>query len=563
MSGGPDFQQNTEKFVQWVNDHFKNVSSKFEVTDLREQGQGRGLIATENISKNELLFELSRDSILNVSTAAISKVRPENRAVLDSLNQWQALIICVSYELYLGDKSRFCDYFGVLPLKSADYNSLMFWSDKELQYLKPSGVLNRIGKDAAEEMYALLVADTIPNRLQCPELAEFLTLEKFHVVASLIMSYSFDVEHSAGTGTIDAKEKDKAEEEEEDDDDDDAEEEEEEEINQEDVDQALDKLDEPEAEEERVSEDSYFKSMVPLADTLNSNTSLVNAKLQYKRHKLVMVADKNIKKGEQIFNIYGELPNSEILRKYGYVEVPSSKFEFADILQSSIKEFLEKEFTKKISFLKETQSEKLLEVVLDTIQESEYLAETLDEEMEYGLVVDRYEVYAHGEVLTELVLLLLIISSILLSAESDEKWFKKLVKSVERKPSADLIAFINRTILKSYQLLQEKFSLTKSTVEFLKKLVKLRIADYPTHITDGTYNLPEKYGHFSRKELSDVVLFNEVKCLKDVIDGEFPPKNEKGKPKFSIIDDEKFLKNLLKRKLEEQDDKQSKKRRRH
>ncbi|ODQ47144.1 hypothetical protein PICMEDRAFT_71255 [Pichia membranifaciens NRRL Y-2026] len=566
MSEEQVFRENTEKFAQWVQDHFSRVSTKFKIDDLREQGQGRGLIATEDIAKNERLFELSRDCILNVTTAAMSKLRAGNRNVLESLNQWQALIICVAYEWLMGDKSRFAHYFRVLPLQSSDYNSLMFWSEEELETLKPSGVLSRIGREAAEEMHALLVADIIPNRLQCPELAEFLTQERFHVVASLIMSYSFDVDHFAEK--VDTEESDDCDDSDDDDDDDDegddgGKEEEEEELDQEDVDQALEELDDADAAEDRLSRDSYLKSMVPLADTLNSNTSLVNATLKYEKSKLVMIAEKKIKKGEQIFNIYGELPNTEILRKYGYVELPSSKFDFAEILQPSIRKYFQDAFSARFSFIKESQAESLIDVIFETIQDSDYLAESLTEDMEDGVVADRYEVYANGEVLTEMLLLLLIISSILVSGGSDEKWFKKLVRGVERKPSSDLLSFINRTILKSHQLLEENSSLTSSSFQNLKELVKLRIAEYPPHITDGTYKLPESYSHLSRKNFSDIALFGEVKCLRDMVDGKFPPLKKNKTPKFNIIDDKKFLKNLLKRKLEDQESKLAKKQKKH
>ena len=53
-----DFDKETENFVNWVQKQFSSVSSKFEVADLRKSGEGRGLIATDNIKKGEILFEL-------------------------------------------------------------------------------------------------------------------------------------------------------------------------------------------------------------------------------------------------------------------------------------------------------------------------------------------------------------------------------------------------------------------------------------------------------------------------------------------------------------------------
>lgn len=576
-----DFNDATKAFEDWVSKRFSFVSSKFRIADLRANGEGRGLIATEDISKDEVLFELSRDAILNIDTASITKLRSENREILRSLNQWQALIICVAFEWFLGQKSEFLPYFQVLPLKHEDFNSLMFWSNEELKLLKPSAVLKRIGRDAAEEMYAILVADIIPEKLQCPELSEFLTEERFHIVASLIMSYSFDVDHPEEVEAVEAAEDNQDnneshnnhqsadEEEEKEGVESESAEDGEDELFDDDMDEHENAEDDGEQEENEqgedeivedpVSGDSCYKSMVPLADTLNSNTTYFNATLKYEKTKLVMIAEKDIKKGEQIYNIYGELPNSEILRKYGYVELPSSKFEFAEITLDDVKSFFESKFLKQVPVLKESQVVKLLEAIFEAIEESEYLEETLAEEMDADIVSDRYEIFANGEVLPEFLLLILITTSVLQAAESDSKWFKKISRSVERKPSSELIGLIERAIMKSHQLLEDKNIITQSTLENLNEIMKLRISQYPTHIIDGSYQVPETCNFQDRKELADVVLFNEVKCLKDVVDGKFPPKQEDGNLRFKIIEDEKFLKNLLKRKLEEDNAKATKK----
>lgn len=557
-----DFDADTKAFADWIDERFNFVSKKFVITDLREKEEGRGLIATEDIAKGEILFELYRESILNIDTASFTKLRPENRDILLSLNQWQALIICVSYEWYLGKASEYLPYLSVLPLTTQDFHSLMLWSDEELKLLKPSTVIHRIGRSSAEEMYAMLVADIIPEKLAFPELAEFLTEERFHIVASLIMSYSFDVDHPEEVELIgkalEATEKQGERE---------TNGEIEKELDEAELEKRLAELGEEdsddderaEALEESVGNDTCYKSMVPLADTLNSNTTLYNATLKYEKTKLVMMAEKDIKKGEQIFNIYGELPNSEILRKYGYVELPSSRFEFTEVTLDSVISFFEFKFAKHIEYLKEAQVVKLIEVIIDTIKESEYLLETMAEELEDDIVSDRYEIYANGEVLPELLLIILIMTSLYQAAESDKKWFKTITRSIERKASSDLLGMIDRTILKCHQLLENKSILTRSALDNLKEIMNRRIGEYPTHIIDGSYNLPESYSLTVKKELADIVLFNEVKCLKDVIEGKFPPIKEDGSPRFKIIEDEKFMKNVLKRKLEDDDAKAKKK----
>eukprot|EP00762_Andalucia_godoyi_P006951 ANDGO_08291.mRNA.1 Ribosomal lysine N-methyltransferase 4 len=61
-------------------------------------------------------------------------------------------------------------------------------------------------------------------------------------------------------------------------------------------------------------------SMVPLADLLNHCSVKHNASLFWERDSVAMVAIKDIHAGEQIFNTYGRQANSELLRKYGFVD---------------------------------------------------------------------------------------------------------------------------------------------------------------------------------------------------------------------------------------------------
>lgn len=68
-------------------------------------------------------------------------------------------------------------------------------------------------------------------------------------------------------------------------------------------------------------EDTSDIAMVPMADILNARYDSVNAKLFYEKHDLHMVTTKPIKAGEQIFNTYGDLPNSDLLRRYGHVDL--------------------------------------------------------------------------------------------------------------------------------------------------------------------------------------------------------------------------------------------------
>ena len=112
---------------------------------------------------------------------------------------------------------------------------------------------------------------------------------------------------------------------------------------EEDEDEDEDKEDDDDDEEE---DNEYYKSMVPFADTLNADTHLNNAILIYSTDQLIMTCIKPIAKGEQVYNTYSDHPNLELLRRYGYVELNGSKYDFGEIPLSTIKSVFIDQFNK-------------------------------------------------------------------------------------------------------------------------------------------------------------------------------------------------------------------------
>ena len=60
--------------------------------------------------------------------------------------------------------------------------------------------------------------------------------------------------------------------------------------------------------------------MVPVADALN-HVAKNNAHIQFEKDELLICATKSIKKGEEVFNTYGDHSNADLLHMYGFVEV--------------------------------------------------------------------------------------------------------------------------------------------------------------------------------------------------------------------------------------------------
>jgi len=73
--------------------------------------------------------------------------------------------------------------------------------------------------------------------------------------------------------------------------------------------------------DEEDEDDPSDVAMVPMADMLNARYESENAKLFHEATHLKMVTTKAIKAGEQIYNTYGDLPNSDLLRRYGHVDI--------------------------------------------------------------------------------------------------------------------------------------------------------------------------------------------------------------------------------------------------
>jgi SET domain-containing protein 6 len=78
-------------------------------------------------------------------------------------------------------------------------------------------------------------------------------------------------------------------------------------------------------------DDLSEKVLCPLADMLNADNRLCNAKLVMSGGSLIMAAYEEIAPGEQIYNTYGVLPSADLLRRYGYVEQGENLVDTAEI----------------------------------------------------------------------------------------------------------------------------------------------------------------------------------------------------------------------------------------
>ncbi|KAK2015059.1 SET domain-containing protein [Colletotrichum eremochloae] len=313
MATTDDFQTASAAFLSW----FKSLQGAtfhddIQIVDLRGQNAGRGIVATKDIAPETVLFTIPRKSIINIETSELPKKIPQVFTGNDGddedmenepLDSWGSLILVMIYEYLQGDASPWRPYFEVLPDK---FDTLMFWESPDLEYLKGSAVLSKIGKDEADEMFRSRILPVIsanptiffPQHVSPPTESELLQLA--HRMGSIIMAYAFDLENE----------------------------------------------EEPEQEDEEWVEDREGKTMlgmVPMADILNADAEF-NAHVNHGEDDLSVTALRPIKAGEEILNYYGPHPNSELLRRYGYVTPKHSRYDVVeipwDLVQSTLNEQL-------------------------------------------------------------------------------------------------------------------------------------------------------------------------------------------------------------------------------
>lgn len=515
------FEDATKTYFEWIKNQGVNLNKAIEIADLRSKGQGRGVIALESIGEGEEIFSIPREIILNLENCSLAEERPDIKDDLHNLNQWEALIIVLLYEFHKEGESKWADYFKVLPIGDPEnytFNQLMFWNAEELEHLKPSLVLQRIGKELADGMYNKLFPKVVLDSMNLVQLKGTSPLD-YHKIASLIMSYSFDVEKLGKNGSVDDDD---------DDDDDDNSDDDGENIT---VNQNTDSSNPGESRNDdnlsddefpdSLQKDSFLKSMIPLADTLNTNSNHHNATLEYVGDKLIVRATKPIEKNDQILNSYSDHPNSELLRRFGYIEPLGSKHDFGEVPLKNIQEyFLNCELKLTPKFWDETID------ILKLIVSSE--EEELDE-----LVLDSYDCFSSNDIIIELIILLqcLTIVAAINSVNSME--------SLSYDSKSQLIKRIYHKCI----LLVESKKLTKNFLINYKRIIKDRMNEYPN------VSVKEFLGnsHYSRTELAEVVLKSEYKSLESCLDIEKTFKTEDGS--YTFIDDEKLIRNIIKRKF--------------
>ena len=137
--------------------------------------------------------------MLSVQNSALRALLPGE---LEGLEQWLSLILVIMYERARGDDSRWYPYLRTLP---NSFDTLAYWTPEELEELEGSAVIDKIGVKEADHMFRqrlmpiveahpdIFGTDHVCGHGQGPNDGRGL-LRTFHMVATIIMAYAFDLE---------------------------------------------------------------------------------------------------------------------------------------------------------------------------------------------------------------------------------------------------------------------------------------------------------------------------------------------------------------------------------
>ena len=155
-------------------------------------------MAQTDIPEAEELFAIPRGLILSVQNSKLSEVLAQN---LQELGPWMSLMLVMIYEYLSGEQSVWSSYFKVLPKQ---FDTLMWWSESELRELQGSAVVEKIGKQGADESILEMITPIVrANPALFPPIDGLPSfdgdagtqaiLRLGHIMGSLILAYAFDI----------------------------------------------------------------------------------------------------------------------------------------------------------------------------------------------------------------------------------------------------------------------------------------------------------------------------------------------------------------------------------
>ncbi|EPY53379.1 lysine methyltransferase [Schizosaccharomyces cryophilus OY26] len=344
--------------LKWaVEQNGYSISEKLELKDLRSvhPSLGIGFVAAQDIKEDEELVTFRKENVLCFTNSELSKISE----VVD-LPGWAALLLTMAYENSKSD-SFWRPYLDVFPNRDR-ITSPFFWEEEKKKKLL-SGTVLESNRDY-EEIDHLWKDSIEPIKEKYPDLLSNVRFDDYARMAAVMLAYSFDTKKTA------SKEESAVEEEGDESKDIPHEASTSKEVKSAKGSSFLEQEGNRKAEQEEdrnsEAEDSdveseydpeeFEKSMCPVADMFNGDDELCNIRLYDLDGRLTMIACRDIKQGEQVWNTYGEIDNSELFRKYGFTKPEGTPYDFVlikgeDWLSEYVKKIGQEEVDERLELL--------------------------------------------------------------------------------------------------------------------------------------------------------------------------------------------------------------------
>lgn len=226
-----------------------------------------GVVATADIPKGVCLSLIPRTALLSCTTSSIHQHAIGDRPLrlcLKHCTSWVPLLIALLAEHSTGSTSNWHHYLSLVPSNDSALPP-MLWSEGERgRLLAATGLQERVESDLGcinEDFNSIVLPFMKRHPQQFKKTLH--SWQLYHKLVSLVMSYSFT---------------------------------------------------------DSAEEDILQRTvMVPFVDLLN-HSSQHHVELTFGRTALRLMVVRDIKKGEEIMNTYGALPNASLLQKYGFTE---------------------------------------------------------------------------------------------------------------------------------------------------------------------------------------------------------------------------------------------------
>ncbi|RCH82584.1 hypothetical protein CU098_001348, partial [Rhizopus stolonifer] len=343
-------QSTLDILLKWFDNN--SIKWKKDCLSIKEKNGSFGVYASKNISKSETVVKIPKESILSTKTCGISNILDEA-----DLEGGCPLALAVLYEIAQKENSPWYGYLQGLPERGEDLP--MFWEEEEKVWFKGTSMeapvyndLDDIKDDYNGLIKPLLKKHSYVFKRGGTDDEDPYSFEKFVKVSTLVSSRAFEVdafhekalvpfadlfnhcgikEHvhfetefevCGACGALEYCEHQYFEEEEE---------------SSEHKDNG-EELDDP-MEESEDSEDDMDTELLDLDELEKRNVDFWNTEEEKeKKDYCDMVLDRDIEKGEEVFNTYGDLTSAELLSKYGFCFENNQNDEIA-ISEDSISEY--------------------------------------------------------------------------------------------------------------------------------------------------------------------------------------------------------------------------------